>query len=67
MSDLSRWRRVGTCELCGRAGELVVHKPEDFAVPPAGKWVCASCDPDEHEDFARGLVELGDELGHKGS
>jgi hypothetical protein len=56
----------GGCETCGRKEEIV-FKPSDFEVPPHGSWVCASCDPEEHEDFARGLVEFGHEIGHKPS
>lgn len=58
------WRRFGRCTTCGREGEIV-FKPRDFEVPPNGTWVCGACDPEEHEDFARGLIEFGYEIGHK--
>jgi hypothetical protein len=60
------WRRFGRCETCGHEDEII-FKPVDFEVPPSGAWVCARCDPEEHEDYARGLVELGEEIGHKPS
>jgi hypothetical protein len=60
------WRRFGRCETCG-CEDTIVFKPADFEVPPNGAWVCASCDPEEHEDYVKGLARFGDVLGHKPS